>query len=117
MDGYSVAEKCGKLTFQEMDEFRIKHTSAFIDVPGVTHEDGRRDLLQKLPEQMRKWVIEAEQKLARHSPIVRLEMKGNFSVDAVSASVELWPGKKPEEVSDSGEGWFQVSLSDEKMVT
>jgi hypothetical protein len=97
-----------------MDAFRVHFDSALLDVIDASPEEARRVLLEKLPEHMRKWVVEAEVKKAKENQIVEMCMPGDFMLEDVEVSLEAWLGERALSVSPHGDDWYTVRLPSEE---
>ena len=97
----------GKYSLQA---FRINFKLAVADVPDATREEARRILLEKLSPAMRKWVIAAESKNMRKSPLLEGVMLACPNVPSARFSVERWIGQTPARV----EGRDGSPLSEER---
>jgi hypothetical protein len=109
-----IGKNSGKLTWHEMDTFRVNFMSAMIDVEDATPEESRRVLLGKIPEGMRKWVVEAETQRSKENPMAEIEIIGAGEED-VEASIYDWVGEIPRRVAHKGGGWFTVTLPSQEL--
>ena len=105
----------GKFSLQAFDEFRINFKLAVADVPDATREEARRILLEKLAPAMRKWVIAAESKKMRKSPLLEVVIPACPNAQSARFSVERWIGQAPARVEGRGGDIFLVTLTDEHL--
>ena len=75
----------GKIKVQNLKEFEVKFSDAWKDVSDSSPEEGHRVLLTKLPDWIRRWVMEEQDRISNQTP----------TVEFVAV-----PGMTPNQVSD-----------------
>lgn len=110
----------GKIKTQHFREFEVRFRDAWKDVYDATESEAHRMLMVKLPEFMRMWVLEKQEKSASENPIVIFNTMEGLSIDEITRSVKVISHETPTKVVVAKAGEYLVhfpSISAAKKLT
>ena len=99
-----------KVSKQDLSRFEMEFKMAILGLRDFSEMEIHRQLLQKLPPTITRWIVEEEEKQKSHNPIVILTFESRYSEIESKESIKALIGTDPTIVKITAGGYYVLNF-------